>query len=235
MDEENTDPLEKNQTDTLSATGQAIASMVPLVGGVLAILISETIPNQRADRVVAYLRKLERRIELLEATPEEIFSDPEKVDLIEEGAFQSARATSEERIERIVALVANQLASDDVKLIREKRLAFLLRQIDDDELLILNAYGQSMHGINSNAWDNIDFPGPAALGSTTEDADASKLYDLGQNNLLRLGLLEKRYREKFRGEQPKFDTQLGDFEHTVQISYLGQMLLRMVGLPTPFE
>lgn len=228
------DPLEPNEVDRLSAITQSGVSLIPLVGGVIATLIAETIPNQRADRLAKYIRKLETRIETLEAKPAEVFADPEKVDLIEEGAWQATRATSEDRIERIATLVASQLEAGEVEAIRLKRLAHMLRQIDDDELVLLNAYGQS-YGANQAAWEAVNRPEPAALGSSAAVIDNEKLYEAGRDNLLRLGLLQKKYKSVPRGQTPEFDSQKGDFQHSVQISYLGRMLLRYIGLPSPFD
>jgi len=229
------DDLEQNLQDYLATTGRAAAGLIPLVGGVLAELIGAAIPRQRTDRVVAYLRTLEARLVQLEIDPRKAFADAERADLIEEGAFQAARATTQERVQRIAELVSNGLSSPDANIVRRKRLAALLGEIDDDEVLVLNAYGQAYGGDVESAWDKVERPDPPHMQSTVDEFDAAKLYDAGRDRLLRLGLLEKRYRSPRRGEERKFDERSGDFDHNVEISYLGRMLLRDIGMPSPYD
>ncbi len=71
------------------------------------------------------------------------------------------------------------------------------------------------------------------LGSSPAQLDDVELYDLGTQNLLRLGLLERRYDTVKRGEYPPFDPEAGDFKSRVQISYLGRMLLKEAGIDLP--
>ncbi len=229
------DDLEHDQRDALAATGRALAGLVPMFGGVVGELVTRTIPEQRTDRVVRYVRGLNARFDGIEARLQELLTDPNNVDLVEEGGYQSARATSDERIQHITALVANGLDADDADVIRRKRLARLLGQIDDDELALLNAYGQSYGGSNQNPFAAISRPDPAHLGSGIEEIDAEKLYEAGVEHLLSLGLLTKNYRNPPRGEAPKFDARKGDYEHSREVSYLGRLLLRFIDRPSPID
>ncbi|MCY4613177.1 MAG: hypothetical protein OXB94_06115 [Nitrospira sp.] len=105
---------------------------------------------------------------------------------------------------------------------------------DDDELLLLNAYGQSYGAPRSNAWDAIGRPPSAHFGSSTEDIDNAKLYEFGEQNLLRLGLLQPKFDNMKKGEYPPFGARSGGFKSRTEISYLGRMLLREVGIDLPF-
>lgn len=235
MDNANSDPLASDDRDVLATTSRAIASLIPLVGGVVGELITQAIPQQRTDRIVLYIRELEDRLHRIERTQEDIYSDPESIDLIEEGGFQAARATTTERISQIAELVAHGLAADDASGVRRKRLSGLLRELDNEEVLILTAYGSSYGTGDYSMWDNINRPDPAHLASTKDEIDAEALYNTGQAHLLRLGLLQKNYRRPRRGEAPEFDIQKGDFAHSLEISYLGRMLLRAIGQTPPFD
>jgi hypothetical protein len=73
------------------------------------------------------------------------------------------------------------------------------------------------------------------MQSPVSELDAEKLYDAGEQHLLRLGLLRKNYGSVGRGELPEFDARSGDFRHRVEISYLGRMLLRAIGQPSPYD
>lgn len=229
------DELDENANDQLVAITKGVTSLLPLVGGVVGEIVGVTIPNQRADRIVKYLRELGDRITTLEEEQQTaIKQDPERIDLVEEGGFQAARATTDERIGQIAEAVFNGLKSDQVDVVRRKRLVTLLGQVDNDELILLNAYGQSYGGDGEDAWDKVNRPEPTHMGSPADDLDREQLFEAGRENLLRLGLLEKKYQAK-RGQMPEFDTFKNEFKHRVEISHLGRLLLREVGLPTPFD
>ena len=145
------------------------------------------------------------------------------------------QAVSESRINQIVEAVANGLDSDDSETVRRKRLLRTFGELDDDEIALLNAYGRSYGGADRTAFDHVNRPPPAHLGSNQIEIDHEKLYEAGKEHLLRLGLLKKSFPFVKRGELPEFDRTIGDFKHSTEISYLGRMLLREIGLPTPFD
>lgn len=229
------DDLDDNFRDKLVAIGKGGAGLIPLIGGPLAEIIGVVVPGQRADRIVSYLRSVESRVNLMGLELQELLESVEKIDLLEEGGFQAARALSRERIEQIAEAVTQGLASADSELVRRKRLIRLLGELDDDEIALLNAYGRSYAGSDRNAFDSINRPSPIHLRSSNEERENDRLYKAGQAALLRLDLLEKKYGSVRRGETPEFDTSKGDFQHSVQISHLGRMLLKEIGLTTPFD
>ena len=205
-----------------------------MVGGPLAEVLTATIPRLRQERIVAYLRQLEARLTTLEhERVNNILSDPEAIDLVESGGYLAARAVTSERLSRITELVFRGLEADEAGEIRRKRLLGLLGEIDDDEFLLLNAYGQSYGGDGSEAWDALDRPEPAHLGSSWAQLDRAQLYEAGRKRLLRLGLLQRNYGHVKRGEYPPFDAQSGGFKSRIEISYLGRMLLRETGVDLP--
>lgn len=229
-----TDELDENLSDRVALVTKIATSLVPMVGGPLAELVTEAIPRLRQDRIVEYLRQLAERIEKLEKeNVERILADVEKIDLIESGGYLAARATTSDRISKIAEIVFRGLGVEQTNLIRRKRLLGLFGAIDDDELLLLNAYGQSYSAPRSNAWDAIDRP-MAYIGSSTEEIDNAKLYELGEQNLLRLGLLQRKFDNVKKGEYPPFDDLTGEFKSRTEISYLGLMLLKEVGIDLPF-
>lgn len=230
------DELDTNAKDRLVAATRGALAAVPLAGGLLGELVTEVIPGLRQDRVVTYLRLLEQRVAAMEdAQAKAALVDPEKIDLIERGGFQAARATSPERIAHIVDVVARGLEAGEAEIIRRKRMMELLGEIDDDEVAILTAYGRSLGGGDRNAFGAISRPDPPHLGAGREVIDQNQLYELGKNHLLRMGLLERNYGNVKKGQLPEFDAKAGGFKGNVQISYLGRMLLREMGIELPFE
>jgi hypothetical protein len=230
------DDLDDNLRDRLVALTRGAAALVPFAGSFLGELLV-LIPGQRVDRIVLFIRHLEERLAGIEDEQrQKILSRPDKIDFVEEGGRQAARAISADRISKIAEAVAKGLTSDEADAVRRKRLLLLLGQIDDDELQLLDAYGQSFGlGTGSRAqeiWDRVNMPPRTNLRSNVEEIDQQNLFDAGRANLLRLGLLRKSYPFVKRGEMPEFDASKGDFRHTVALSYLGRMLLREIGMPS---
>jgi hypothetical protein len=221
-------------SDRAAIVTKVAASLVPVVGGPLAELVTEAIPRLRQERIVEYLRELDARLGSLEQQRVDgIAANPEAVDLVESGGHLAARATTSERISRIAEIVFRGLEADEASLIRRRRLLALFGEIDDDEFVLLNAYGQSYGGDGSEAWDAVDRPEPAHLDSSREQLDSAKLYDAGRQHLLRLGLLQHNFGQVKRGEYPPFDPQSGGFKSRIEISYLGRMLLGEAGIDLP--
>ena len=234
--EPNGDALDENYRDKLAAIGRATVSAIPLAGGVLAEIVSSVIPDQRADRIAIYLRALAVRVDQLESkTRESISANPEKVHLIEEGGLQSARATTQARIDCIVEAVTRGLRAEDTEVIRKKRLLYLFGELDEDEIALLNAYGKSYAGDDQRAFDEVDQPAPPHLQSSESEIAQRQLYELGQDHLVRLGLIKKNYGSLKKGAIPEFDPRKGDFKNRLEISYLGRMLLKEVGMALPLD
>lgn len=230
------DGLDNNFRDVLVSVGKGAAGVIPFASGAVAEALN-LIPGQRADRIVAYLRALDARVAMLsrEVKENNITSNPEKIDLIEEGGVQAGRATSNERLDQIVEAVSRGLTEDDTDVVRRKRLLLTFAELDDDEVSLLNAYGRSYGAGDRNAFQKINRPDPPTMGSPRSLLDQNALFDAGKDHLIRLGLLRKNYSNPPRGQAPEFDVRSGDFKHNVEISPLGRMLLREIGLETPFD
>lgn len=230
-----TDGLDNNLRDKLVATGRALAGIAPWCGGALGEILTAVIPGQRADRIVAYLRQLSVRIDQLEESVQlEIVASPAKVELIEEGGYQAARALSADRVSQIVEAVANGITSDEADVIRRKRLLKLFGELDDDEVALLNAYGRNYANRDEEAWEKANRPDPAHMQSAREDVDRERLFEAGRSHLTRLGLLREKVTTD-RSGAPHFDKNAGDFKRRTEIAYLGRLLLREVGMSTPFD
>jgi hypothetical protein len=159
--------------------------------------------------------------------------------LIEEGGFQAARALSDGRISQIVEAVAAGIDHDEADIIRRKRLLTILGELDDDEVALLNAYGRtygrSLGESGEDPWDALNAPEPTHMGSTREELDRENLFEAGNRHLERLGLLARHFPFLKRGEMPEFDPYTGDFKHSLEISALGRLLLKEIGMTTPFD
>jgi hypothetical protein len=230
------DPLNDDYRDQLVAIGKGAVSLVPLVGGPLAEIIGAAIPNQRADRIAAYVRGLDTRIGQMAAELRaQLSSNAAKLDLIVEGGYQSARALSAERVEQITEAVSRGLAEDEADVIRRRRLLIMFGELDDDEVAMLNAYGRSYAGADRHAFASINRPDRVHMQSPPDAIERDRLYDAGKAHLLRLDLLKRNYGTVKKGQLPEFDGKSGEFKHTIEIAFLGRLLLKEIGMPTPFD
>ena len=230
------DGLDEGTRDKLVALVRGVAGAAPFCGGLIAEIVSSVIPGQRLDRIVKYLRALEARLSHLEHSMlASALSNPVKIDLIESGGIQAARALTDKRIDQIAEVVSKGIEQSESDLIRRKRLLAILGEIDDDEVAILNAFGQSYGTGDYSAWDDINRPEPPHLQADESLLNENALYEAGVSRLLRLGLVEKKYRIERGSDLPKFDKHQGEFVGNNEISYLGRMLLREIGIHVPYD
>lgn len=228
--------LDDNYLDKLIAIGKGVAGAFPFVGGAIGEIVGLTIPGQRADRIAAYLRALSARVERMDQdTKSSLTSCSEKIDIIEEGGFQAARATSKERINMIIEAVSRGLQENESETVRRKRILQILGELDEDELILLHAYGLSYGGMEPDPFEKVNRPPPTHLGSSQDELDKQALFHSGQDHLLRLKLLKKNYGNVKKGQIPEFNAKEGDFKNRIEISPLGRILLKEIGTPSPFD
>lgn len=230
------DGLDDNWIDKAVAVTKGATGLIPMIGGPLAEIVGVIVPGQRADRIASYLRQLGQRVDQMNSDVRAALAESaEKIGLIEDGGYQAARATTAERIKRIVEAVERGLDADETEVVRRKRLLTLLGDIDDDELNLLNAYGRTYGGRDRNAFEQVNRPDPMHMQSSREDIERTHLYDAGKEHLLRLGLLKRNFGTVKKGQLPEFDTRSGQFKHNVEVSSLGRMLLKEIGLGIPLD
>ena len=232
-------PLGESSSDTARALLKGALSAIPILGGVVSEIVGTIIPDQRIERLEDYVRQLGEQLATIDhAEIAARMTNPESVDLFEDGAFASARALSSDKRERIARLVANGISGDDQSRIEAKRLIALIAQLDDDQVIRLTSY------LHRNQRDR-DFhvtheavlaPSRAHLGSSRDELDKAVVRDLGREELLRLGLLRERFKKLKKGELPELDEKTGRMKvQSREISPLGRLLLRRLGLAADDE
>jgi hypothetical protein len=191
--------------------------MVPIAGSLIAELITEVVPGQRQERIEDWLRQLADRLALVEqATLRPRLCEPENVALFEEGAYQAARAISEERRRHIAELVAGGIADDRRDYVESHRLLRLLGELDDGEIIILASYLQkNREGGYRKRHANVLEDVAVDLGSGRGQLDADTVRQAGRQHLVQLGLLDQ--------------GALGGTA-SIQLNRLGRLLLRRIGL-----
>jgi hypothetical protein len=212
--------LDATGRDRAVAVARALGGAVPYAGSLIAELITEFIPGQRQDRIVEVLISVAERLDAVEeATLRERLREPENIALIEEAAYQAARAISEERRQQIANLVAEGITDDRRDYIESRRVLRLLGELDDAEVIILASYLQkNREGDYRERHANLLGKRAAHLESSRHELDARTVRSAAEQHLGELWLLE---RSDF-GARP-----IG------QVSGLGRLLLRRIGLADP--
>lgn len=192
---DNLPALGANRSDRIASALRALANMAPFIGGALAEIITEIVPAQRIERIETYLRMLVEELTRLTgqqkqtaATVEKLLADkmrePANVDLIEDGARLASRALSQQRLAYISRCVASGLLDNERDRIRHKRILSIIEQLDDEEILVLDAYGSRGH----RKFDRLR-PPPPVIGAPASVREANALFDAVIAKLERLSLV----------------------------------------------
>jgi hypothetical protein len=232
-------PLGETWRDRGTAVARGLVGGVPGVGGFLAEVINHLIPQQRVERIEAYLCYLyERLAELGEAETRRRFQNPENLYLFEEGCFQAARALSEDRKRQIANVAAAGISGDEMARLQAKRLLGLLREIDDDQVIILTSKLKRHFNDKPFRERHQAVLGPVSANTNADQdtLDKDTLHKQTNGHLIRLGLLQARFKRPSKGQLPEFDESTGMMKAaSLDISPLGRLLLRYVGLAGPNE
>ena len=143
MSDELPEALRPNATDRVVAVLRSVSGVfdaaMPGTGSMFAELLTSTIPNQRQDRLIAFVSDLADRFRALNLDFEKLArtATADDIELIEEGMQQSIRATRTERLKRIANLVTKGLSQDQLEALEATRLLRSLSQIDEAEVQLL--------------------------------------------------------------------------------------------------
>ncbi len=226
--------MNTQKTDIAAIIGKGLIGTIPFVGPLAAEIIGAIIPNQRIDRIESLLRLLEAKIADEHKTEiQERITEPESVDLIEDGFMQASRALSEERKDYIASLLKNSLTDEALKHIEYKRLLLILGELNDLEVLLLKSHSMYQGNPEYNEfWEKHEealTPPRAHLGSSREEVDKYTVYKTHNVHLTSLGLLNPRFTKPKKGELPEFDEKTGIIKSSgYEITSLGRLLLRSI-------
>jgi len=136
------DPLQTQTIDRTAAVVRGVVGAVPVVGPLIAEVISGVIPGQKLQRLERWLNLFSSRVASLEDGFERLnerLRTPEGADVLEHGLLEASRAVSEQRLARLAQLLANGLAGPDFEHDRVKTLARLFSSLTDAEIVLLTA------------------------------------------------------------------------------------------------
>jgi hypothetical protein len=215
--------LGESRSDVLARTLTTLTGVVPCVGPLIQIALSETIPNIRLDRIEAYLIHLQSRLD--EATLQASLMTADGLDMFEEGMWQSARAFSDGRKQYIAELVSKGMASDGAERQESRHTLRILNQLDDAQIIILSSYQSKYRQIGSEATAafyikhrNILGPFSRELRSSNKDRGKAELKDAFERHLSSFGLLNVKSEDNNTGQS------------SYELTAHGRRLLEYIGI-----
>ena len=225
-----------NKTDIAVSISKGIAGALPFIGPMIAEVIGTLIPSQRIDRLEAFLKVLDEKVEHLgRDRVREAFADPQFVDLLEDGMYQAARALSHERLEYIASLLKNSITDEELEHLEAKKLLSLLGEMNDAEVVILRAYAFH-HELDPDPefrkrHENVLQIRATHADSTRREMDEETIYNSFRNGLVNMGLIQPRYKRPRKGELPEFDDKTGRIKaQGYDITRSGRLLLRQIDM-----
>jgi hypothetical protein len=186
----NLEPTPGEHLRPLVRTGARVAAGLFLPGLAMAVfdeLINQILPNQAHDRIERYLRQMHDRLCKLEQNKlEEILAVPENRGLIWEGMLQSARATSEDRIEYLAKLVTDGITDEHLDHMHSRKLLNILGDLDDSEVIfLLGQFSDTPEDYQERHSRILKEPEPSAGDKTPSEV----MYQASRDKLIRMGLL----------------------------------------------
>jgi hypothetical protein len=207
--------LETTSADRVASFLKAVAGTAPIVGSMLAEVLAVTIPNQKQDRVIAFLKVLGDKIKYIEEDVLRAKVQSESfTNLLEDALHYAARSVTDEKREYLASLLKNNLTKTEVDDIGQKELLELLSSLNDAEIIILKF--ETLWRKEREEFEQKH--GYVLAHRIMDDRDAysrAALRDRYEEKLIKLGLLDKlEYVDERRYET----------------SELGHLLLRYIDL-----
>lgn len=224
--------LKTKREDVAAAIVRGILGAAPVFGPMLSEAITATIPNQKIDRIIAFVKELDDRLSYVEGDAVKLrIKDEEFTDLLDDALLQASRAMSPERRGYLAALLVNSITNEQLSHIEEKKLLSLLGELNDAEILTLKFYSLRSNEKRAFAALHEDLFKPIRRTFTSPqiDLDRAALHDSYRSKLIEVGLLDLDYKRTQKGELPEFDERTGRIQaRGYKVTLLGKLLLRSI-------
>ncbi len=212
--------LSTNLADRTAAVCRAILGAAPFIGPALSEVITATIPNQKHDRVVDFLCRLDARLaELEHNSMDNQLRSPEFCDLLEDALVQASRAISLTRRDYLAKLLASGAGKWSAEHSRQKRLLRLLADLSDEEIIVLRYYAVQHEPAGKKLleeYSELLVPASGEVSAPQSDIDRGALQNSYLRHLVSLGLLDEQ-------------NTMGGIPGWRRTSPLGNLLLKYVG------
>jgi hypothetical protein len=215
--------------DRTAAIVRSVVALVPFVGQALAEIITEIVPNQRIERAEQYLLYLSEELDALKLeNVEAVMKQPKNVDLIEDGAYQAVRAFSDERKRYLARAVAQGIGAHETDKLNEKRVLALIGDLDDGDLLLLEAFASGNSRFEK--FEKLRPEYPTINSQRPAKAERWGLYEASLARLERLSLIRKHVNVDNDTKLPEFDPFTGEPRGYHLVTSLGRLVLSRIGL-----
>jgi hypothetical protein len=211
-----------------------LVGLTPIIGSLIAEVVSEIIPRRREARIISMLEKLSEKVIGLESEFEVKLRTPEYVALLEDGFIQSSKSLTAERLDYIASLLKNSIPEEDNEHIWHQKLLSILGDLNDAQVIILKRYSfhsADVEGIQSFIQQHQDIlrVPTIVMGASDEDVEHLTRYNVYRDGLVSVNLLEPKYKKLSKSELPEFDYRTGRIETSgYQITRLGRALLEFI-------
>lgn len=142
--------LQNKRVDTAVALTKGVLGAVPYAGGVLAEIIGSVVPNQRLDRISAFIIELDKRLKKVEI--EKLIHNKFALDLFEDGMYQAVRILSEERNQYLVNFLKQTIDVNSDSYSTKKKLLSILQELTDKDIEILKSTSKMGFKATSSAY-----------------------------------------------------------------------------------
>ena len=193
--------LDPNARDRLVRAGKGVLGAVPGVGPIISEVFEEIIPNLRLDRVVKFLKMLEKEVMTLEerlTILEKNIKTDQGSELFYEGIVQASRSVTEDRQKRLARLLARSMSAEKFQYEQSRKLLNLYRELTDPEIVWLIFFslnptmGEGPHKKWVEQHPEILLPISRESGVPREQRERAALQDSWKATLLGLGLTSQR-------------------------------------------
>ncbi len=236
----NSNELDENILDKAILTLRPLGYILEHKYGVPSELIdifAEIIPGQRIDRMASFLKILDKNFSDLKISCEQLVIDVKKqkeyFSLLENGLFHAYRASSYERLEYISSMIVKGLTQEQVQISQYIYLLNLLSELNDEEVIWLRFYLKPSLGDDKEFRKkhiNVLERPRTFIGAPEENLNKAALQDSYLEHLERLGLIESKVQIDKSTNLPVLNKSGRPKTSYRNITRLGQMLLKEIGL-----
>jgi hypothetical protein len=218
--------------DAVATFGGALLQLIPVVGPLLAEILKVTIPNQRLDRVVDFLRILQQEMDVAKLSLEQVRKGHEI--LIEDGILIALRTNSRAHYRRASKVIVEGLTTNVDGLAEERFLLSLLGELTDAEIVWLGSTisrdVQEQHAYHEAHRMELS-KSSTHIASSVGAKESSAVVDGYHSHLERLGLIRPIYnmegkRQGFVGDGSYRDVNLKAKKY--KATHLGELLFRKI-------
>ena len=225
--------LQQNKTDVITSVVATAISFVPVIGGALSEIIHITIPKQREDRIVKFLKEVDDRLNELNITVNKLNSifENNQYGVFTYDCLKSvANERYEDKLKYYKRLYINGLTSEEDEMLNNYNVMMIISDMNFKEILFLKAFYYSFNGFHQKEKQEI----LKQLGiltlmpiytnkMTQEESDKETYKQMIINSLEKKGLLNKKITQEklFYRHEP--------YKEMYEISHLGIIILRKIG------